>query len=268
MTKRPETFTSWFARSLAAGFAMVVVGALVSCAGVAPRTGQGEAGSVIDTAPKLSTFTFNGEPIASAEDFAPWAAFAAQSRPDQTSLNQCLADKKLCTTPDLLRFRRMLELARGLAPHQQLSLVHHYFNTIEWTNDTRDTWSTLYHTAFTEMGDCEDIALAKYQTLRLLGWPPENLRVVIGWDGLEKDWHAWLAVREADATLLLDSINGLQRPTAYSYARIVYSISDNGVWDHAPNYVPVGAQANQRMVSERAARIAATEGQHNKGALR
>ena len=241
---------------------------LAGCAGTSPRSAAGATGSVLDTAPRLSKFTFDGEPFAVAEDFAPWAALTAQSQPDQSILDACMSDRESCAVPGLVRFRRMIELARELAPHQQLSLVHHYFNGTEWTSDTRDTWSTLYHTAFTKMGDCEDIALAKYQTLRSLGWPADRLRVVIGWDGEEKDWHAWLAVRDEGQVYLLDSINGLQRPSAYSYARFVYSISDQGVWDYAPNYVPAGKKADQRMVPERAARIAATEGQHNKGVLR
>lgn len=250
--------------------AIVGVWALAGCAG-GPRLAAGEHGSVIKTAPRLASFTFNSAPMADAEEFAPWAALAAQSMPDQVLLDACMADKVKCASPDLVRFRRMMEVAGPLAPRDQLNLVHHYFNTVAWTHDTRDTWSTLYNTALTKTGDCEDIALAKYQTLRRLGWSPENLRVVIGWDGEEKDWHALLAARVDNRTdnsvLILDSIKGLQSPALFGGVRLVYSISEHGVWDHAPDFVPAAKGADQRMASGRAARIAAHQGPTNTGVL-
>jgi predicted transglutaminase-like cysteine proteinase len=266
MTKRPETkSTSLICR---AALALVAAWVLAGCADTGPRLAKGERGSVMTTAPRLASFSFDGLPLSAATDFAPWAELAAQNEPDQTSLDACIADKNVCATVDLVRFRRMLELAQSLTPREQLGLVHHYFNTVEWTNDTRDTWSTLYHTAFTKTGDCEDIALAKYQTLRRLGWPVDHLRVLIGWDGAEKDWHALLAVRVGTDVLILDSVKGIQSAALFGGVRLVYSISDQGVWDHAPDFVPVGKFAGTRTVPERAARFAATERQNNKGALR
>jgi predicted transglutaminase-like cysteine proteinase len=168
----------------------------------------------------------------------------------------------------LARYRRMMELAADLMPREQLNLVQHYFNAVEWTTDARDTWSTLYHTAFTRMGDCEDIALAKYQALRRLGWAPESLRVLIGWDGEEKDWHALLAVSLNGEVVILDSVKGLQSPAMLRSVRLVYSISDQGIWDHAPDFVPVGRDTDRRMASERAARIAASESPSDKGVIK
>ncbi len=241
--------------------------ALTACTGTAPRLAKGENGSVFQTAPRMSQFHFTPDALTKADDFGPWAALVAQTTPDDVALEACLQEKDTCASPGLIRFRKMMEIARALPKSEQLSLVHHYFNTITWTNDARDTWSTLYHTALTGAGDCEDIALAKYQALRKLGWAAEDLRVLIGWDGHENDWHAWLAVRDdndgkqADV-IVLDSIMGLQRPVSYAHARVVYSISDQGVWDHAPDYVPSVRAEEWRMASERAARHAANDRQH------
>lgn len=270
MTDRPETKPKSRLRPLVA----VLVLSLAACADGAPRSAsrlaQGEYGSVQQTAPRMTLFQFAAQqqPVASAIDFAPWAALATQSTADHSALEACITDKAACISAEAVRFRRMMELAQPLPPREQLSLVHHYFNAITWTTDARDTWSTLYHTAVTGAGDCEDIALAKYQTLRRLGWAADDLRILIGWDGQEKDWHAWLAVRDDQHVLILDSIMGLQRPSAYRHARIVYSISDQGVWDHAPDYVPSAKADEQRMASKRAARHAANERQQHKGVLR
>ncbi|MBL8643428.1 MAG: transglutaminase-like cysteine peptidase [Rhodospirillaceae bacterium] len=266
MTDRFET-KSRACRALTFTAVFVAV-ALSACTGGAPRLAKGENGTVFETAPRMSQFQFADAPLAAPTAFGPWAALAAQSEPDATPLEACLNDKEQCASPGLLRFRKLMELAEALPKHEQLNLVHHYFNTITWTNDARDTWSTLYHTAVTNSGDCEDIALAKYQTLRKLGWAAEDMRVLIGWDGQENDWHAWLAVREADGIVVLDSIMGLQRPASYRHARIVYSISDQGVWDHAPDYVPAVRAQDWRMVPERAARHAANNRQDHKGVLK
>jgi predicted transglutaminase-like cysteine proteinase len=262
MTYRPETKRFSRFRAFTVGLAVVV--ALSGCA-AEPRLGVVESTSVFSTAPKLAAFSFQGEPIADASDFGPWAAFRAQSESDDALLQTCLADKQNCASADLVRFRKMIELARSLPARSQLNLVHHYFNTTEWTTDQREIWSNVYHTALTKRGDCEDIALAKYQTLRLLGWSAHDLRMVVGWDGEEKDWHALLAARLEDDVLILDSIKGLQSPSLLGSVRLVYSISESGVWDHAPQFVPHGFAGQRRMASQRAARLAALEQPPTKG---
>jgi predicted transglutaminase-like cysteine proteinase len=228
--------------------------------------------SVLKAAPRMALFDLAGAPLATAAEFAPWAAQDDQERADEPILSACLADKAQCATVDLARFRRMLELAAALPPREQLGLVHHYFNKVAWTSERRDSWSSLLQTAAQARGDCEDIALAKYRALRRLGWAPENLRVLIGWDNEEKDWHAWLAAREGETVFVLDSILGLQRAGAYPHARIVYSVSELGVWDHAPDYTPPDRNVDPAVagadVPERAARIAATGQQPNKGVLK
>jgi predicted transglutaminase-like cysteine proteinase len=155
----------------------------------------------------------------------------------------------------LVRFRRLLELARDLKPRQQVNLVQAYFNAVAWTSEDRDTWLPLVQVAAGRRGDCEDVALAKYATLRRLGWAADSLRVVVGWDAEEHDWHAWLLVDDAGAVQVLDSIKEPQTLRHFHASRAVYSISELGVWDHAPDFVPVAADHDP----ERAARFAALD---------
>jgi predicted transglutaminase-like cysteine proteinase len=234
---------------------------------------SGASAGALKSAPRMATFAFDdAAPLAPAKDFAPWAAQDRQERADDDRLAQCLADKERCETIDLARFHRLLELAATLPAREQLGLVHHYFNKVTWTSEHRDSWASLAQTAAQSRGDCEDIALAKYRALRRLGWTAENLRVVIGWDNEEKDWHAWLAARDGEAVFVLDSILGLQRASAYPHARVVYSISEQGVWDHAPDYVPTNRVDDRTVagddVSKRAARLAANGYASNRGNLK
>jgi predicted transglutaminase-like cysteine proteinase len=150
-----------------------------------------------------------------------------------------------------------MELAAEQDTLTQLSVVHEYFNTTGpaaegYDRSGRDVWEPLYVTASTLRADCEDIALAKYFTLRRLGWAAQDLRVLVGWDKQERDWHAMLAVRlddDRDGDIyVLDNILGFRRVSAFRGTRLVYSISELGIWDHAPDSEPV---------PKRAARIAA-----------
>lgn len=220
-----------------------------------PSAAPGELGSVIDTAPRLSDFSFADPPLAAAIEFDRWRTMSERARVEDAMLDVCLADKAACATDDLVRFRRLVDLAASLPAKQQLNLVQAYFNTVTWTDEDRDTWLPLYAVAAERSGDCEDVALAKYATLRRLGWTVDDLRVAVGWDHEEKDWHAWLIVRHEGAIRVLDSIKDVQGPGRFRASRVVYSISESGVWDHAPDYVPIDLTPK----FERAARFAAVD---------
>jgi predicted transglutaminase-like cysteine proteinase len=195
-----------------------------------------------ESAPRVSEFRFDlGPPLSAAGDFEPWAVLNAGNQAERPALERCIAAREACENAYLLRYRRLLELAADLEPDEQVRLVQEYFNSIEQTLEGFGAadWGTLYRVASTNQGDCKAIASAKYFTLRRLGFAPEDLRLVMNWDDREQDWHALLAVRDGGRTWMLDSILGPQDPRAFTRAWMVYSISEVGIWDHAPDFVPV-----------------------------
>jgi predicted transglutaminase-like cysteine proteinase len=230
----------------------VVVFGLGGCASQNPSSRHAEPPG--RSALSVADFAFDAAvPFAAAADLSRWRALDAATAAHEDALNACLGDPEACPSRPLARFRRLVEIAAQQDDLTQLAVVHEYFNSTApasegYDRSGRDVWEPLYTTAATLRGDCEDIALAKYFTLRRLGWPVEDLRVLVGWDKQERDWHAMLAVRTVDGTYVLDSILGFRRVSAFSGTRLVYSISDLGIWDHAPSNEPV---------SKRAARVAA-----------
>ena len=63
---------------------------------------------------------------------------------------------------------------------EKLKLVNDYMNALPWIADPDiwkmpDYWATPFETLTTFGGDCEDIAIAKYLTLRLMGIPDDKL---------------------------------------------------------------------------------------------
>lgn len=62
----------------------------------------------------------------------------------------------------------------------QLTEVNDYMNELTWIADSElwkqpDYWATPFETITTFGGDCEDIAIAKYTVLLLMGVPDDNL---------------------------------------------------------------------------------------------
>jgi len=63
---------------------------------------------------------------------------------------------------------------------EKLELVNDYMNALPWIADPdlwkrTDYWATPFETLTTFGGDCEDIAIAKYAVLRLMGIPDDKL---------------------------------------------------------------------------------------------
>ena len=82
-------------------------------------------------------------------------------------------------------------------------------------------------------GDCEDYAIVKYFTLKELGIPAENMRIVVVRDTLRNLAHAVLAVYLNGDAYILDNLSN----TVLSHSRIrqyspQYSVNESGRWAH------------------------------------
>lgn len=228
--KDAPSFVSW----LAVGMLGVGLGGCASGLSLDSAPARRSSASVAD-------FTFDSTPpFAASSELSRWRALDAATAAHEAALDACLEDPEACPSRELARFRRLMEIAAQQDGRTQLAVVHEYFNRTAaasegYDRSGRDVWEPLYVTASTFRGDCEDIALAKYFTLRRLGWPVENLRVLVGWDRDERDWHAMLAVRVDGEVQVLDSILGFRPVDAFFRTRLIYSISELGIWDHAPS---------------------------------
>lgn len=82
-------------------------------------------------------------------------------------------------------------------------------------------------------GDCEDYAIAKYYTLKNLGFSPEEMRIVIVRDTVRGFGHAILAVYLGDRVYILDNLskNVLEAGKIHNYAP-EYSLNELSRWAH------------------------------------
>jgi predicted transglutaminase-like cysteine proteinase len=109
--------------------------------------------------------------VFAAQVFEPWAdeVFVAIGREHGPAAEQ--------------RFRRIMEviLANQDKPvMEKVKLTNNFLNNIPWIGDpdhwkSEDYWATPFETLATFGGDCEDIAIAKYAMLRMMGIPDEAL---------------------------------------------------------------------------------------------
>jgi predicted transglutaminase-like cysteine proteinase len=121
----------------------------------------------------------------------------------------------------------------------QLYRVNRYMNHYRYRSDQRnwrrpDFWA-VPEQLFERGGDCEDYVIAKYVSLRALGYPAERLRIVVVYDRKKREDHAVLLVSGANEVLVLD--NKRKRVVTWADLRDrykpYYSLNETSVWIHA-----------------------------------
>ncbi|MFM8680835.1 MAG: transglutaminase-like cysteine peptidase [Alphaproteobacteria bacterium] len=120
---------------------------------------------------------------------------------------------------------------------ERIDRVNAFFNRIPYVVDASnwgvaDYWATPLQ-FLSRAGDCEDYAIAKYFTLRQLGFAIDEMRIVVLDDTNLRVPHAILVVADGDRLLVLDN----QIPDVVDSKRIlhykaIYSINESRWWLH------------------------------------
>jgi predicted transglutaminase-like cysteine proteinase len=138
----------------------------------------------------------------------------------------------------LQNYQRLQALASKAPIDRQLRLVNSFFNQLRFVSDIEhwgkeDYWATPMELLTTNAGDCEDFSIAKYQTLRSMGVPDEQLRIVYV-KALELNQAhmvlAWYPRRGADPLILDNLINDIKLASQRSDLEFVYSFNGSGLW--------------------------------------
>lgn len=140
---------------------------------------------------------------------------------------------------------RMQDAARPAPPPEQLERTNTFFNRrLRFEDDIviwkeKDYWATPFESMSRKAGDCEDFAIAKYITLRLLGIPDDKLRLIYvraqigGASSGISQAHMVLGYYETPASepLILDNLTGEIRPAARRPdLSPVFSFNSAGLW--------------------------------------
>ena len=144
-----------------------------------------------------------------------------------TSFNKCY----------LQDWAAFLDTLRGGDPMEQLDRVNRYMNAARYITDPRH-WNNKDYCAtpgqfFNRDGDCEDYAIAKFMSLRALGWDNAHLRIVLLQDLNLKIPHAVLVVYRDDGTWVLDNqIEQLITADKILHYRPLFSLNEDSWWLH------------------------------------
>lgn len=127
--------------------------------------------------------------------------------------------------------------ANGKNSLAQMQLVNYFWNTWPYREDQAnwgkpDYWA-IPAQFLNKSGDCEDYAIAKYFTLKELGFDPAKMRIVVLRDTIRNLAHAVLAVYLDNDVYILDNLSNVVLPHSrlknYSPQ---YSVNEYGRWSH------------------------------------
>jgi predicted transglutaminase-like cysteine proteinase len=134
-------------------------------------------------------------------------------------------------------WRQLVRSLDGRARRERIDAVNAFFNRMPYIQDpgnwgVSDYWASPLQ-FLSRAGDCEDYAIAKFVTLRQLGFSNSELRLVVLDDLNLGIAHAVLVVSESERLLVLDN----QIPDVVDSRRIlhykaIYSINEERWWLH------------------------------------
>ena len=135
------------------------------------------------------------------------------------------------------KWEAFVESQRGRSVLDVLDAVNRFLNAYPYVLDSvnygvDDYWATPQE-HLSNGGDCEDYAIAKYVTLRKLGFASDDLRVVVLNDLNLKVQHAILAVYVGDRVYILDNqATRVQSADRIVHYQPIYSVSEGAWWMH------------------------------------
>lgn len=137
----------------------------------------------------------------------------------------------------LKEWKEFLQSIGGQDKRSQVSAVNTYMNRQRYLTDPRnygvkDYWATPGQ-FFKRNGDCEDYAIAKFMSLRALGFTNRDMRIVVLQDLNLRIGHAILVVHLNGEALVLDNqVRSVVRAEAIRHYRPIYSINEHNWWLH------------------------------------
>jgi predicted transglutaminase-like cysteine proteinase len=137
----------------------------------------------------------------------------------------------------VLAWKAHLEQLKGLTMMEQIDGVNDYINSRHYVEDSvnyhkSDYWATPIE-FLTRGGDCEDYAIAKYASLRALGFSADDMRIAIVQDKIKNVPHAILIVYTTRGAFVLDNQDQRTRnEEVVSRYRPIFSINSDNWWLH------------------------------------
>jgi len=131
----------------------------------------------------------------------------------------------------LREWKAFVTRLKGQDRMRQLEAVNAYVNRTPYQPDSErfgmvDYWATPRE-FLGRAGDCEDYAIAKYLSLRKLGWQPSELRIAVLKDESRNELHAVLVAYHGGTAYVLDNLSAVVREHGQiRHYRPIFSINE------------------------------------------
>ncbi|KAA1173958.1 sulfate adenylyltransferase [Marinobacter salinexigens] len=138
----------------------------------------------------------------------------------------------------LQNWQQLESLAANAPVDRKLRLINSFFNRVAFVSDIQhwgeeDYWATPVELLTTNGGDCEDFSIAKYLSLKSIGVPDDQLRIVYV-KALELNQAhmvlAWYPQPDADPLILDNLTNDIKPASQRTDLEPVYSFNGDGLW--------------------------------------
>lgn len=138
----------------------------------------------------------------------------------------------------VLAWRTLVDESQNLSIVDKLTKVNNFFNQLDFVSDIahwgkEDYWATPIEFLATRGGDCEDFTIAKYFTLRELGVPDKQLRLVYVKALRLNQHHMVLAYyhKPTSIPVILDNLDKEMKPASQRNDLLpIYSFNAKNLW--------------------------------------
>ena len=167
--------------------------------------------------------------------FPKWSQVMARTWARSDS-HDALCSGRVGRDCNLRSWRRFLESLRSRPLLARITAVNGYINHVRYRAD-RDNWGVGDYWAapgefFASGGDCEDYAIAKYHSLKSLGFDPKAMRILVLKDRVQ-GLHAVLLLEHGGQTLVLDNLSHRVMTWAeLPNYKPLYSVNEASYWLH------------------------------------
>lgn len=221
----PRTSTACHAQSACA----LVVLILMTLVMATPAAAQGKP-SFFDTTEQMSH---------NLKAFTKWNDALARYTKERAKSKGGACGAKEMNACNFGKWIEFLKTLKDKDPVSQIRGINDYMNRAPYVTDPvnwgqKDFWATPGE-FMAKFGDCEDYAISKYISLRLLGYKEADLRVVAVKDMNLKIGHAILVVYFKGKPYLLDNqIKQVIPASKVKHYVPVFSINASTWWKHQP----------------------------------
>jgi predicted transglutaminase-like cysteine proteinase len=167
------------------------------------------------------------------QKFPKWMSMLQRNFDEEKAGDASCADAEPRPACMIVAWKAFIAREQGHSQAAELDDVNAFINQHVYRLDAY-YWETPRELVVKD-GDCKDYAIAKYFTLRKLGWSAADLRVVVLRDVDIAEDHAIVVAYIGEKSYSLDNLVPMVLPTeAIHHYRPYYSINENEWWMHYP----------------------------------